>query len=128
MHFVFVSLSEADCAPGMTKGLILGIGNPDRGDDGIGPLVARRLIGRVPAGIAVMERTGDALALIEDWAGRDMVVLVDAARRRLRLVVSIASICCRTRWRPKSCSPRRTGLALQRRSAWPALLGCCRRT
>lgn len=63
----------------MTKGLILGIGNPDRGDDGIGPLVARRLIGRVPAGIAVRERTGDALALIEDWAGHAMVVLVDAA-------------------------------------------------
>jgi hydrogenase maturation protease len=61
------------------KGLVIGIGNPDRGDDGIGPLVARRLIGRVPPGVEVMERTGDTLALIEDWEDHDVVVLVDAA-------------------------------------------------
>lgn len=63
----------------MRKGLVIGIGNPDRGDDGIGPLVARRLIGRLPPGVAVIERTGDVLALIEDWKGSDVVVLVDAA-------------------------------------------------
>ena len=59
--------------------LVVGIGNPDRGDDGIGPLVVRQLAGRVAPSITLIERTGDALALIEDWAGRDAVVLVDAA-------------------------------------------------
>jgi len=28
--------------------LVVGIGNSDRGDDGVGPAVARRLRGRVP--------------------------------------------------------------------------------
>ncbi len=59
--------------------LVVGIGNPDRGDDGAGPLVVRRLVGRLPPGVAIVERSGDALALIDDWAGRDAVVLVDAA-------------------------------------------------
>jgi hydrogenase maturation protease len=79
MHFLFVSLPETDGAPNMKRGLVVGIGNPDRGDDGIGPFVARRLIGRMPPGVTVMERSGDALALIEDWEGHDVVVLVDAA-------------------------------------------------
>lgn len=59
--------------------LVIGLGNPDRGDDGIGPLVARKLIGKAPRGARVIARTGDALALIEDWAGADAVVLIDAA-------------------------------------------------
>lgn len=59
--------------------LVVGIGNPDRGDDGFGPLVVRQLVGRVPPGVSLMERSGDVLALIEDWAGRDAVILVDAA-------------------------------------------------
>jgi len=63
----------------MGRVLVVGIGNPDCGDDGIGPLVVRQLIGRVPPEVAILERTGDALALIDDWAGRDAVVLVDAA-------------------------------------------------
>lgn len=64
------------------KVLVIGVGNRDRGDDGIGPVVAERLEGRVPASIAIMQRSGDALALIDDWAGRDSVVLVDAAEPR----------------------------------------------
>jgi hydrogenase maturation protease len=63
----------------MTKALVVGIGNPDRGDDGVGPLVARRLIGRAPPDVTVIERAGDMLALIEDWAGYDTVILIDAA-------------------------------------------------
>jgi hydrogenase maturation protease len=59
--------------------LVVGIGNPDRGDDGIGPLIVRRLLGLVSPDVAIIERTGDALALIDDWAGRDAVILVDAA-------------------------------------------------
>jgi hydrogenase maturation protease len=58
---------------------VVGIGNPDCGDDGVGPEVARRLCECALPEAVIMERSGDALALIEDWAGHDAVVLVDAA-------------------------------------------------
>ena len=59
--------------------LVIGMGNPDRGDDGIGPLVARRLATQLPPEIEVLERSGDALALLDDWAGATAVILIDAA-------------------------------------------------
>jgi hydrogenase maturation protease len=65
--------------PATARVLVVGVGNPDRGDDGIGPLVVRRLLGRVSPDVAILERSGDALALIDDWEGRDAVILVDAA-------------------------------------------------
>jgi hydrogenase maturation protease len=58
---------------------VVGLGNPDRGDDGIGALVARELAGKVPADVAVIARRGDLLSLIEDWAGFDAIVCIDAA-------------------------------------------------
>jgi hydrogenase maturation protease len=59
--------------------LVIGIGNPDCGDDAIGPIVTRSLAGRLPAGVDVEQRTGDMLGLLDDWVGRDGVVLIDAA-------------------------------------------------
>jgi hydrogenase maturation protease len=58
--------------------LVVGVGNPDRGDDGFGPVAARQLRGRVPYGVEVLERSGDVLALIEDWQGIPTVVVIDA--------------------------------------------------
>jgi hydrogenase maturation protease len=58
--------------------LVAAIGNPDRGDDGFGPAVARRLRGRVSPCVRILERSGDALALIEDWSGFPFVIVVDA--------------------------------------------------
>jgi hydrogenase maturation protease len=58
--------------------LVVGIGNPDRGDDGFGPAVARRLSEQMPAGVRIVERRGDVLALVDDWAGFATVVIVDA--------------------------------------------------
>jgi hydrogenase maturation protease len=78
VHFLFLPLSETGGAPDV-KVLVVGMGNPDRGDDGVGPLVVRQLAACVPPGVAIVERTGDALALIDEWAGRDAVILVDAA-------------------------------------------------
>ena len=63
---------------------MLGLGNPDRGDDGVGALVVKRLEGRLPAGVVLATRRGDMLALIEDWAGFDAVLCVDAAAPRGR--------------------------------------------
>jgi len=55
--------------------LVLAIGNPDRGDDGFGPAVAQRLRRRVHPTVRILERSGDALALIEDWDGIPSVVI-----------------------------------------------------
>jgi len=52
--------------------LVLGCGNPDRGDDAAGRLVARRL-GEL--GIEARENSGDALALLDAWQGADEVVV-----------------------------------------------------
>ncbi len=59
--------------------LIIGLGNPDCGDDGVGPLVVKALSHCLPDGVRVLTRSGDALALLEDWRGADAVLVVDAA-------------------------------------------------
>lgn len=52
--------------------MIIGVGNPDAGDDAAGPMVARRLGGR--------ETGGDVTELLELWSSADEVILVDAVR------------------------------------------------
>jgi hydrogenase maturation protease len=54
---------------------IICCGNPDRGDDGVGALVAERLR---DLDITAEDRSGEALDLIETWRGADHVVVVDA--------------------------------------------------
>jgi len=61
------------------KILVIGAGNPDRADDGIGAMVARRLGQLLPADVAVLTRSGDMLSLIDDWAAFDAVFCIDAA-------------------------------------------------
>jgi hydrogenase maturation protease len=80
VHFLLLPFLEANGAAGLTRLLIIGIGNPNCGDDAIGPLVAQRLVGRLPPEVTIFDRTGDMLGLIEEWSGRDGVVLVDAAK------------------------------------------------
>jgi hydrogenase maturation protease len=60
--------------------LVIGVGNPDRGDDGAGRAVARRLLARAPRGLDVRECSGEATQLMGAWAGFDDVVVVDACR------------------------------------------------
>ncbi|MFZ1107670.1 MAG: hydrogenase maturation protease [Rhodomicrobium sp.] len=59
--------------------LVAALGNPDRGDDGAGPEVARLLEGRLPPQARILGRRGDMLSLIEDWAGCDALICIDAA-------------------------------------------------
>ncbi len=58
---------------------VIGLGNPDRGDDAVGLHVARRVAARGLDGVEVREATGDALALLEDFASAAHLILVDAA-------------------------------------------------
>lgn len=58
--------------------LVLGIGHPFRGDDGIGPLVAERIAANNLPGITALAHHGEGSDLMGRWAGFDRVVIVDA--------------------------------------------------
>ncbi|MGE5517022.1 MAG: hydrogenase maturation protease [Bacteroidota bacterium] len=60
--------------------LILGIGHPFRGDDGIGPLVAERIAALSLPHVTALAHHGEGADLMERWAGFDRVVVVDATR------------------------------------------------
>jgi hydrogenase maturation protease len=58
--------------------LVIGIGNPDRGDDAVGLAVARQIRDAAPADTAVIKLGGDQLALLDAWDGVADVYVVDA--------------------------------------------------
>jgi len=58
--------------------VVFGLGNPARGDDGAGRLVACLLRDAVPDGVAVIEQDGDAASLVPMLHADDAVWLVDA--------------------------------------------------
>jgi len=58
--------------------LVVGIGNPDRGDDGAGPLVSALLRDRVPSDVRVLDSDGEVTRLLELLATADIAYLVDA--------------------------------------------------
>jgi hydrogenase maturation protease len=61
--------------------LVAGVGNAMRRDDGAGVEVARRLrAAGAPAGVDVYAEEGEPVALLDRFAGRDAVVLVDTMR------------------------------------------------
>jgi hydrogenase maturation protease len=59
--------------------LVVCVGNPDRGDDGLGPLVAKTLTGALPPDVGLMCANGDMLGLIPRWSDVDGMICVDAA-------------------------------------------------
>ncbi|WP_368744586.1 hydrogenase maturation protease [Desertibaculum subflavum] len=59
--------------------IIIGLGNPDRGDDAVGRVVAQQLRGTLPADIEVAEERGDATALMARFADANAVFLIDAS-------------------------------------------------
>ncbi len=58
--------------------LVIGIGNLDRGDDGVGRLIARKLRDRAPADLMIVEENGEAAALIERFAAAEALWIIDA--------------------------------------------------
>lgn len=58
--------------------LVIGLGNPDRSDDGVGQAIARLLQARAPAFVRVEQSGGDIVMLLESWRGFDNVILIDA--------------------------------------------------
>ena len=57
--------------------LVIGIGNELRGDDGVGPRVARRVRVRAPE-LSVIELEREPSALIERWDGAQRALVIDA--------------------------------------------------
>ena len=59
---------------------IIGCGNFDRGDDGAGLLVARRLhaLGVETLGVEITEQSGESFSLMDCWTGPEHIILVDA--------------------------------------------------
>lgn len=59
--------------------LVTGFGNPDRGDDAVGVIVAQSLSGKLPADVPSVARRADLVGSITEWARFDALVCVDAA-------------------------------------------------
>lgn len=62
----------------MSRTLVIGVGNPLRGDDAAGLHVARRLAARGVEG--VHEASGETASLMGLWQGASCVLLADAAQ------------------------------------------------
>ena len=58
--------------------VVIGMGNPLRGDDGVGLVVARKLETAVPSRVEVRTHVDNDLALMDAWKGAEAVVVVDA--------------------------------------------------
>lgn len=65
--------------PNVSAGcIVIGIGNPDRGDDAAGRAVARRLRGMLPPAIRIDEHDGEATGLLARLEGAKSAYLIDA--------------------------------------------------
>ena len=58
--------------------LVIGLGNPFRSDDGVGPVIARQLRAMEMPGVAVREESGEGASLIEAWKNAVQAILIDA--------------------------------------------------
>jgi hydrogenase maturation protease len=58
--------------------LIVGIGNPDRGDDAAGRAAVARLKALGPKNLRVIESDGEATGLLARFSEADEVILIDA--------------------------------------------------
>jgi hydrogenase maturation protease len=61
-----------------TEAVVIGIGNPFRNDDGIGPAAAAQIEEQRLPGVRVVISDGEPAGLLEAWAGADLAVVVDA--------------------------------------------------
>lgn len=62
----------------MAEPMVIGIGNPLRGDDAIGGEVAAKLRDSIGDGAEVIVQGGEPSGLMELWEGRGLVIVIDA--------------------------------------------------
>ncbi len=58
--------------------VVIGIGNPYRRDDGIGPALADRLTGLGLSNVDVRVLDGEPTGLLDAWTGAALAIIVDA--------------------------------------------------
>lgn len=58
--------------------IVIGVGNPERGDDAAGRIALGRLRGRLSADIELIEESGEATALLAAIEGASAAYLIDA--------------------------------------------------
>lgn len=58
--------------------LVIGVGNEYRGDDGVGPYVARQIDGLKLPKVAIRIESGEGASLIEAWRDYERVIVIDA--------------------------------------------------
>jgi hydrogenase maturation protease len=59
--------------------VVIGVGNPERGDDGAGPEVIRRLGSKAHQGMRLVATSGsDPATIIDAWAEAGTAIVVDA--------------------------------------------------
>lgn len=75
-----IQAREAGCDSSQPATLILGLGNPLRGDDGVGPFVVKALLdGELPEGVDALDGGTGGLELLQVMEGWDRVLVVDSA-------------------------------------------------
>jgi hydrogenase maturation protease len=60
------------------RAIVIGVGNPDRGDDAAGRCVARRLAAMLADRVPVAELDGEATALVDVLGDAEFAIVVDA--------------------------------------------------
>ena len=60
------------------RAVLIGIGNPYRRDDGIGPALAAEIEQLRPPGVSVTVSDGEPTWLLDAWSGAPLAVVVDA--------------------------------------------------
>lgn len=60
--------------------MVIGVGNPYRGDDAVGLAAAERLERRVPGGVTVLPCEQEPTRIIDAWQGARAAVIVDAVQ------------------------------------------------
>jgi len=78
IFFGWILIGAEHLADSVSRLLVIGIGNPDRGDDAAGRRVAGLLRGTMPAKIEIVEHDGEATALLAYLDGVGTAFLVDA--------------------------------------------------
>lgn len=58
--------------------VVIGVGNPQRGDDAVGRLAAQALATKLPQGICVIEMEGAATPLLDALMGATGAIVIDA--------------------------------------------------
>lgn len=57
---------------------VIGVGNPYRRDDGVGPAVIDRLRSRVDPAVHLVVTDGEPTQLLDAWAGTELAIVIDA--------------------------------------------------